>query len=287
MTASRTAAERDPRRGRRRGPRRWFLLIGAGIVLAYGGLAVIGERIAPYEADAQDLLAALEPPSLAHPFGTDDIGRDVLSRVLAGTRYTATVAVVSVALASLLGIPIGLLSGYFGGRVDAMLTTVVDLLLTIPLLVLAIAIASVVGAGMTGLIAATSVAFAPPIARLIRGQVLERREEEYILATRAIGMSDLRAIVRHVLPNTATIIFIETTLRAGQAVLVGAALGFLGLGVRPPTPEWGTMLSRGREYMEIAPHLVLAPGLAISLLVLGFNFLGDGLRDAFDPTSDA
>jgi ABC-type dipeptide/oligopeptide/nickel transport system permease subunit len=271
---------------RKRKPPNTQLIIGALILLTYLAIALLGDLLAPFGADDQDLLAALQPPSAGHPFGTDSIGRDVLSRVIIGTRYTVTVALASVFFASLAGVPMGLVSGYLGGRVDTAITTAVDLLLTIPLLILAIGIASVIGAGMTGIIVATSIAFAPPIARLIRSRVLELREEEYILATRAIGMSDGRTIVRHILPNAATIIIIETTLRAGQAVLVGSALGFLGLGVRPPAPEWGTMLSRGREYMEIAPHLVMAPGLAISLLVLGFNFLGDGLRDLFDPASE-
>lgn len=273
--------------GKKYGKANLFLALSVLVLMFYVILALFGDLLAPYGADQQDLLSALEGPSWAHPFGTDPIGRDVLSRVIIGTRYTTFAAVISVLIASAIGIPLGLLAGYLGGRVDVAVTAVVDLFLTIPLLILAIAIASVIGAGMTGIIAATSITFAPPIARLIRGRVLELREEEYIMATLAVGMSDLRIVFRHVLPNTLTIVFIETTLRAGQAVLVGSALGFLGLGVRPPTPEWGTMLSRGREYMEVAPHMVLAPGLAISILVLGFNLLGDGLRDHFDPLSNS
>ena len=263
-----------------------FLIVGGVLLAAYMILALFGEHLAPYGEDAQDLLAALGSPDGTHLFGTDEIGRDVLSRVIIGTRYTLFVAVVSVIFASGIGIPLGLVSGFLGGQVDAVITTLVDLFLTIPLLILAIAIAAVAGAGMTGLITATSITFAPPIARLIRSRVLELREEDFVIASQAIGSNDGRVLFRHVLPNTATIVFIETTLRAGQAVLVGSALGFLGLGVSPPTPEWGTMLSRGREYMEVAPHLVFAPGLAISVLVLSFNMLGDGLRDLFDPHSE-
>jgi len=271
--------------GIRSKPWNWMLILGSIIIVLYLLVAIFAGSITPYATDEQDLMATLERPSATHILGTDSVGRDVLSRLIMGSRYTVTVALVSVFLASAIGIPMGLIAGYFRGWVDQITTAGVDLFLTIPLLILAIAIASVVGAGMTGLIIATSVTFAPPIARLIRGRVLELREEDYIMAAQAIGMTNLRIILRHVLPNAATIILIEVTLRAGQAVLIGSALGFLGLGVRPPLPEWGTMLGQGREYMEIAPHLVLAPGMAISGLVLGFNFLGDGLRDYFDPRS--
>jgi ABC-type dipeptide/oligopeptide/nickel transport system permease subunit len=161
----------------------------------------------------------------------------------------------------------------------------VDVLLTIPLVILAIAIASVVGTSMVGLVAATSISFAPRLALLVRGRVIEFRDAEYILAARALGLRDARIIFRHVLPNTLTVVFIEVTLLGGQAVLIAGALGFLGLGVQSPIPEWGTMVGEGREYMEIAPHLVVAPGAAITILVLGFNLLGDGLRDRFDPRS--
>ena len=263
-----------------------FLIVGGVLLAGYILLALFGERLVPYGVDAQDLLGALAGPSAQHFLGTDEIGRDVFSRVIIGTRYTLFVAIVSVFFAGAMGIPLGLTAGYFGGRVDAIITTVIDLFLTIPLLILAIAIAAVAGAGMTGLIIATSITFAPPIARLIRSRVLELRAEDFVQASQALGAGDLRVLFWHVLPNTATIVFIETTLRAGQAVLVGSALGFLGLGVAPPTPEWGTLLSRGREYMEIAPHMVMAPGFAISVLVLSFNLLGDGLRDMYDPHSE-
>jgi ABC-type dipeptide/oligopeptide/nickel transport system permease subunit len=160
---------------------------------------------------------------------------------------------------------------------------VVDLLLTVPNLILAIAIASVIGAGMTGLVAATTASFIAPLARLVRGRVLEVRREDFVQAAVAVGMGDARIVARHVLPHATTTLVIETSLLAGQAVLIGSALGFLGLGVRPPAPEWGTMLSGGREFIEVAPHLVVAPGIAISLLVFAFNVFGDGLRDRLDP----
>jgi ABC-type dipeptide/oligopeptide/nickel transport system permease subunit len=260
-----------------------YLIIGASLILCYLILAIFGNYLAPYDYNDQDLMNPLAPPSWEHPFGTDPIGRDLLSRIIIGTRYTLWVAIISVLLATVGGVALGLLSGFLGGRVDAVITTIVDLFLTIPLLILAIAIASVAGAGMTGLIVATSISFTPPLARLIRGRVLEIREEEFIQAALAIGARTPRILLRHLLPNTLTVIFIQSSLFAGRAILVATALGFLGLGVRPPIPEWGTLLGGGREYLEMAPHLVVAPGLAISLLVLAFNLLGDGLRDHFDP----
>jgi len=260
-----------------------YLIIGASLILFYLILAIFGNYLAPYDFNDQDLINPLAPPSWEHPFGTDPIGRDLLSRIIIGTRYTLWVAIISVFLATVGGVALGLLSGFLGGRADAVITTIVDLFLTIPLLILAIAIASVAGAGMTGLIVATSISFTPPLARLIRGRVLEIREEEFIQAAFSIGARTPRILLRHLLPNTLTVIFIQSSLFAGRAILVATALGFLGLGVRPPIPEWGTLLGGGREYLEMAPHLVVAPGLAISLLVLAFNLLGDGLRDHFDP----
>ena len=273
-------AERRRAAHRRRG---LHLLVGGGLLLGYVALAALGPWLAPYGENEQDLLGVLEPASAAHWLGTDQIGRDLLSRLIVGARFTLTAALVSVALAASIGATLGLVAGYFGGRVDAALMTVADLLLTVPNLILAIAIASVIGAGMTGLIAATTVSFVAPLARLVRGRVLEVRQEDFVQAAVAVGMRDARIVARHVLPHATTTLVIETSLLAGQAVLIGSALGFLGLGVRPPAPEWGTMLSGGREFIEVAPHLVVAPGIAISLLVFAFNVFGDGLRDRLDP----
>jgi ABC-type dipeptide/oligopeptide/nickel transport system permease subunit len=270
-------------RVRRRAARNVYLALGAVMLAVYAAVAVLGERLAPYGANEQDLFNVLSPPSSEHWLGTDLIGRDLLSRLVLGTRFTLAMAMASVAVAATIGVTLGLVSGYFGGRIDATITGFVDLLLTIPNLILAIAIASVIGAGFTGIVVATTASFVPPLARLIRGRVLEIREEDYVQAAISIGMSDARILVRHVLPNAATVVVIETSLLAGQAVLVGAALGFLGLGVQPPAPEWGTMLSGGREFLDVAPHLVVAPGIAISLLIFAFNIFGDGLRDKLDP----
>lgn len=266
-----------------RAPGSLYLRVGGTIVAFYLVLAVIGPTIAPYGADDQDLLVALDPPSLAHLFGTDSLGRDILSRVIIGTRFTLTATLVSVAAALIAGVALGIAAGFLEGRIAAAIAGFIDLLLTIPSLVLAIAIASVIGAGLFGLILAVSITFVPPMARLVRGRVLELKSEDYVEAARAIGTTDLGIMRRHILPNAFTVIVVEASLAAGQAVLIAAALGFLGLGVQPPAPEWGTMLGAGREYMQRAPYLVLCPGIAISLLILGFNLLGDGLRDRFDP----
>lgn len=267
---------------RRRNP----ALLGGGAMLAlYVAIALLGPAIAPQDPNAQDLLAVLEPPSSIHWLGTDQIGRDMLSRLIVGTRFTLAAALASVAIAGVIGVTLGLVSGYAGGRVDAAITGLVDLLLTIPNLILAIAIASVIGAGMAGLVIATTASFVPPLARLIRGRVLEIRQEDFIAAAIAAGTPRARILRRHVLPNAFTVVVIELSLLAGQAVLVGAALGFLGLGVQPPAPEWGTMLGAAREFIEVAPHLLLVPGAAISGLVFAFNMFGDGLRDLLDPNS--
>jgi ABC-type dipeptide/oligopeptide/nickel transport system permease subunit len=253
------------------------------LLLGYVALAALGPWLTPYGENEQDLLDVLAPASAEHWLGTDQIGRDLLSRIVVGARFTLVAAVVSVVLAASVGATLGLVAGYFGGRVDAVLMGLADLLLTVPNLILAIAIASVIGAGMSGLVAATTASFVAPVARLIRGRVLEVRQEDFVQAAVAAGVRDTRILARHVLPHATTTLVIETSLLAGQAVLIGSALGFLGLGVRPPAPEWGTMLSGGREFIEVAPHLVDAPGVAISLLVFAFNVFGDGLRDRLDP----
>ena len=260
-----------------------YLTAGALILFMFLIASLFGEQIAPYGADKQNLLAALEGPSAKHWLGTDPLGRDLLSRVVIGTRHTLSVALISVALSCFFGVLLGLISGFVRGPLAISVNALVDVTLTIPTMILAISIAAVMGAGMIGLIMAISISFTPPIARIVRGRVMEIREEDFIAAARTIGVRRWRIIVRHVLPNAATVIVIEASLQAGQAVLTATALGFLGLGVQPPTPEWGTLLGSGREYLHAAPFMVLAPGIAISLMVLGFNLLGDGLRDWLDP----
>jgi len=260
-----------------------FLPIGASLLLMFLLLAVFGAAIAPYDPTAQDLLGILDPPSMQHWLGTDEIGRDILSRVIVGTRITLAIAVISVFLAGVTGVCLGLLAGHFGGALDRAISLVTDLMMTIPSLVLAIAVVSAIGANTTGLVTAITISFVPSLARLVRSRVLELRELDYIEAARAIGMRHARILLRHVLPNAVSVIVIELSLMAGQAVLVGTALGFLGLGVQPPAPEWGAMLGSSRQYLETAPYVAMAPGIAVSLLVLAFNLFGDGLRDRLDP----
>ncbi len=270
-----------PRPARRSG---FFLPVGSALLLMFLVLAVFGPQIALYDPNAQDLLALLDPPSMQHWFGTDEVGRDILSRVIVGTRITLAIAVSSVVLAGVTGVVLGLLAGHFGGALDRAIGLVIDLMMTIPSLVLAIAVVSAIGANTVGLVTAITISFVPSLARLVRSRVLELRELDYIEAARAIGMGQTRILLRHVLPNALSVIVIELSLMAGQAVLIGTALGFLGLGVQPPAPEWGAMLGTSREYLETAPFVAVVPGLAVTLLVLAFNLFGDGLRDRLDPT---
>jgi ABC-type dipeptide/oligopeptide/nickel transport system permease subunit len=204
--------------------------------------------------------------------------------VIVGTRSTLTIAVASVFFAAVAGTYVGLVAGYFGGALDRTISLGTDLMMTIPSLVLAIAVVAAIGASATGLVVAITASFIPPLARLVRARVLELREVDYIEAARAVGMRQVRILLRHILPNAISVIVIELTLMAGQAVLIGTALGFLGLGVQPPAPEWGAMLGASRQFLDVAPHVAVVPGLAVSLLVLAFNLFGDGLRDRLDPT---
>jgi ABC-type dipeptide/oligopeptide/nickel transport system permease subunit len=266
-----------PRRG-------FFLLAGATLLTIFLILALLGATIARYDPNAQDLLAMLDPPSAAHWFGTDEIGRDIASRVIVGTRITLLIALGAVTFAGIAGIGLGLIAGYARGTIDRLTMLCLDLLMTIPSLVLAIAVVAAIGANAAGLVTAITISFIPSLARLVRARVLELQDLDYVEAARAIGMRPTRIMRRHILPNAVTVIVIELSLMAGQAVLVGSALGFLGLGVQPPAPEWGAMLGASRQFLEVAPHVAVVPGLAVSLLVLAFNLFGDGLRDWLDPT---
>lgn len=279
MSTTVASAHRRTRRKRR------LLIAGAALLALFVALALFGPAIAPYNPDAQDLLVLLDPPSAAHWFGTDEVGRDLVSRIIVGTRITMTIALASVFIAGAVGVAVGLIAGVAGGGLDHLIMGAMDLLMTIPSIVLAIAIVAAVGANPYGLIAAITVGFIPSLARLVRARVLELRELDYVEAARAIGMRPRRIVLRHILPNAVSVIVIELSLMAGQAVLVAAALGFLGLGVQPPAPEWGAMLGASRQYLDVAPHVAIAPGLAVTLLVLGFNLFGDGLRDWLDPTT--
>jgi len=258
--------------------------LSIGLIAALIVLALLAPVLTPYDPLAQDASAQAKSPSAAHPLGTDYLGRDVLSRVIVGVRPSLGVGLVSVAIALVAGSTLGLVSGYLGGTVDLVLQRVVDVLLTLPGLVLALALLAIVGTGFASLIGVIAVVLSPGIARVVRSATLVVTASGYIESARAIGARDARIVIRHVLPNTLATILVLASLNLGNAILFEAALSFLGLGVQPPQPSWGNMLSGpARAYFEVAPWMALFPGIAVSLSVLGFNLLGDTLRDAFDP----
>jgi peptide/nickel transport system permease protein len=259
--------------------------LGAGIVLVAVFAALFGPWLSPFDPAAQELALRLEGPTGAHWFGLDELGRDIFARVLSGARISLLVGLVVVGVSSVIGITLGSIAGYFGGRVDEAISRVVDILLAFPGLLLAIALVAVLGPSLTNVVLALSLIGWVGYARLVRGQVLRSRELEFVQAARALGASTPRILLRHVIPTTLPAVTVQATLGMGGAILAEAALSFLGLGVQPPTPSWGTMLNYGRGHLLDAPHLTVFPGLAIAILVLGFNFLGDGLRDALDPAT--
>jgi peptide/nickel transport system permease protein len=257
--------------------------IGAAIVL----LTVIGAIIAPwavpYDPAGQELALRLERPSFAHPFGLDELGRDIFSRVLAGARISLFVGLTVVGISSLVGVLLGSIAGYFGGWLDDVISRTIDVLLAFPGILLAIALVAVLGPSLSNVVMALSAIGWVGYARLVRGQVLKARELEFVQAARALGAGTPRILLRHVVPTTMPAVMVQATLGMAGSILAEASLSFLGLGVQPPTPSWGTMLNGGRLHLLDAPHLTIFPGAAIAVLVLGFNFLGDGMRDAVDP----
>ncbi len=246
-------------------------------------VALAAPLLSPYDPDAQDTARRLEAPSHQHLLGLDDLGRDVLSRVLFGARVSLRVGFSVVFLASLIGVTLGAISGYFGGIVDLLVMRLCDILLAFPGILLAIALVAVLGPSLNNVIIALATIGWVGYARLVRGQVLKVREMEYVTAARALGAKSPRVIVLHVLPNVINPVIVMATLGLAGAILAEAALSFLGLGVQPPTPSWGAMLTAGRRYLGLANHLAIFPGIAIMLAVMGLNFLGDGLIDALDP----
>jgi len=257
--------------------------VGALIVIGAVLAALLGPAVAPFDAASQELALRLAGPSLQHWFGLDELGRDILSRVLAGARISLLVGLVVVSISASIGVTVGAIAGYFGGHVDEFLSRVIDILMAFPGLLLAIAMVAVLGPSLVNVVLALSLIGWVGYARLVRGQVLRTRELEFVQAARALGASTPRVLARHVIPTTIPAVTVQATLGMGGAILAEASLSFLGLGVQPPTPSWGTMLNYGRIHLLDAPHLTIFPGLAIAVLVLGFNFLGDGLRDALDP----
>jgi peptide/nickel transport system permease protein len=246
-------------------------------------VALAAPLLSPFDPNAQDTSRRLEAPSHQHLLGLDDLGRDVLSRILWGARVSLRVGFSVVLLASVIGISLGAMSGYFGGWVDTAIMRITDILLAFPGILLAIALVAVLGPSLNNVILALATIGWVSYARLVRGQVLKVREMEYVTAAKALGARSPRVIILHVLPNVMNPVIVMATLGLAGAILAEAALSFLGLGVQPPTPSWGSMLTAGRRYLGLANHLAIFPGAAIMLAVMGLNFLGDGLIDALDP----
>lgn len=268
----------------RRFARNKLAIIGALIIGIMIILAVCAPLVVPYDPLVQDLEHVLEPESAQHLMGTDDLGRDMLSRIIFGTRLSLLAAIYAVAVAFLLGVPIGLLSGYHRGYWDELVVMrIVDAWQAFPFLILALALAATLGAGFSNAMIAIGIGFTPAFIRIVRAQVMTVSNQEYIQAARVVGAPTSRILLRHVLPNSMAPLLVQTTLSMAAAVLAEAALSFLGLGAQPPTPSWGQMLNVAQGYISLAPWLAYWPGLAIFLAVMGLNLIGDGVREALDP----
>jgi peptide/nickel transport system permease protein len=246
-------------------------------------VALFAPVLAPHDPLDQSFPRQLQPPSAGIWLGTDEFGRDILSRIIFGARIALGIGALAVGIAVALGVPLGLVAGYFGGRLDTAIMRTMDVVLAFPYLLLALIVVTLLGFGLVNVMVAVGLVYVPQYSRIVRSVTLSVRERLFVEAARAIGGSNLRIICRHVLPNCLAPIIVQTTLSLGWAIVNAAGLSFLGLGAQPPTPEWGAMLSSGREYMRNAPWITTFPGLAILFTALGFNLLGDGLRDAFDP----
>jgi peptide/nickel transport system permease protein len=254
------------------------------VIVAVVLLAAVGAPwLLPWDPATQDLPNRLQGPTWEHWFGLDELGRDILARVLLGARVSLLVGLVVVGVSSVVGLAVGAVSGYYGGRIDQLIGRMMDVLMAFPGMLLAIALVAVLGPSLVNVVIALAVIGWVGYARLVRGQVLRAREFEYVTAARALGANTFRILTRHVLPTAVPPLLVQATLGMAGAILSEAALSFLGLGVQPPTPSWGTMINGGRVHLLDAPHLTVFPGLFLAIVVLGFNFLGDGLRDALDP----
>jgi peptide/nickel transport system permease protein len=258
-------------------------LIGLFMVLFFLGVAIFAPLIAPYSPIEQNTKVRLQPPGGNYALGTDEFGRDVLSRLMHGATNSLQVSLTAVAISGLLGTLLGLIAGYWGGLLDNLLMRLMDLIFAFPAMLLALAISAALGPGLGNTILAISIVYLPIFARVARGSAMQIKQLEYIEATRCLGGTDWRILRKHVLPNSLTPTIVQVSLALSWAMLTEASLSFLGLGTTPPTPSWGAMLNDARRLMELAPWLAIAPGVAIMLGVLGFNLLGDGLRDIMDP----
>jgi peptide/nickel transport system permease protein len=259
-----------------------LLITGLAILVSLILIAIFAGYIAPYDPIAQDFRPK-QPPSSEHLLGTDELGRDVFSRLIYGSRITLYVSFLSIGVATLFGLPMGLIAGYYGGAVDKAISFIIDILLSFPAIILTILITAMLGPNLTNAMLSISVAFTPRIARIVRGQVLSVKEEDYVVASKAMGGKGWYIMLRHILPNSIAPLLVQVTLALGSAVIIESSLAFLGLSAQPPTPSWGDMINRGRRYIYTAPWMLTAPGIMITIAVLGFNLLGDGLRDVLDP----
>lgn len=263
-------------------------LVGAIVILLLVLVAIVGPFFAPYPEDARGAVHIsdrLRPPSREHLMGTDEVGRDILSRLLIGSRLSLGAALVILTMATTIGLTLGMISGFFGGRVDTLVQRLTDVFLTVPPLILAMAVSAALGPSLINVVWAISLVWWPGYCRLTRAEVLHKKQEVFVEAARAIGAPIHRIILRHVLPNILTPVVVKATMDVGFAVLTLASLGFIGLGAQPPDPDWGRMIADGRRYLPESWWLTFFPGAAIFLSVFGFNILGDGIRDVFDPRS--
>ncbi|KQL48293.1 hypothetical protein AN963_00260 [Brevibacillus choshinensis] len=258
-------------------------MAGLWMVLVFLVVAIFAPWIAPHDPFEQNMQVMLESPSIHYFFGTDEFGRDIFSRVIYGAQISLMIGIVGVLISIVFGVALGTISGYFGGFVDSLVMRIMDIFMAFPSFLLALAIVSVLGPGMINVMIAIGIFSVPTFARISRSSVISIKNKEYIEAARAMGGTHLFIIWKHILPNSIAPIIVLSTMRIATAILTAAGLSFLGMGAQPPTPEWGAMLSTGREYLRTAPHVSTIPGLAIMFMVLAFNMLGDGLRDALDP----
>jgi peptide/nickel transport system permease protein len=258
-------------------------IIGLVIILSLLTIAAAAPLIAPEGIDDQHLTEGLVPPSPESPLGTDELGRDILSRIIHGSRISLQVGIIATIVSATVGITLGITAGYFGGMYDHLVQGMIDVSWAFPTVLMAIFLVAVLGPGLVNIMIAVGLVYWGGFARVVRGQVLSLREWEFISAARAIGARDSRILLRHIFPNTLAPVIVMATLMMGDAILIEATLSFLGMGAPPPTPSWGSILAGGRTYLMLAPWVTIFPGLAIMLTVLGFNLLGDGLRDALDP----
>lgn len=258
-------------------------VVGLIIIGTFVFASLAAPLLATHSPTDTSLVNRLQPASSTHWLGTDQLGRDLYSRMLYGGRISLNIGIISVLIGSLIGVPIGAISGYYGGKLDIITQRFIDIMIAFPGILLAIVVVTVLGVGVQNVMIATGIASVPIYARLVRGSVLAVKEQSYVTAAQAAGLRDTTIIFKHVLPNCLAPLIVQSTFQVATSILWAAGLGFLGLGAQAPTPEWGAILSNGREYIRIAHHLTTYPGLAILFMVLGFNLVGDGLRDALDP----